>query len=491
LNVTLQQNNKNRQFILKSLGGTMNINNQKFKKTLLFSALLLELSLNSTQAITINTDGTTCTLADAITAANSDAATGGCVAGVGDDVLELTSNGTFILTNPLPVIRSNITINGNNSTISKDPNSASVSRILVVSGSSVAPNTSVLTLNNTTISKGFEGNNLGGGIVVRNGAALSLNHSMISENTGGALFFFGAADSTINNSIIDNNVGVDGADSYSGGVNIINGNLTINNSTISNNSSLSNSGVGGGIYVTNYGGNITVLFQLTNVFINNSTISGNFSKTKGGGIGHFFDNTYGGFAAGITVKNTTISGNSSTTSGGGISLDRHVTTTLTNLTLTGNNALITGGGIDMTMFIPSGSTLIINQSLISGNTASSGSEIYVSDGYFTVDNRNIFGTSNVSGIVGITPGATDIIPTVALVDILNPTLTLNPGGTTMTHDLVAGSPAIDSVLNVNCALLADQNGIIRPVDGDLDGNFDCDSGAVEYTGDLIFKDSFE
>ena len=44
------------------------------------------------QAATITVDGTTCTLADAITAANNDTATGGCSAGSGVDTLTLTAD---------------------------------------------------------------------------------------------------------------------------------------------------------------------------------------------------------------------------------------------------------------------------------------------------------------------------------------------------------------------------------------------------------------
>ncbi|MCA9981667.1 MAG: hypothetical protein KDD89_12560, partial [Anaerolineales bacterium] len=44
-------------------------------------ALALAGSPTPAHAATINVDGTTCTLADAITSANSDTATGGCTAG--------------------------------------------------------------------------------------------------------------------------------------------------------------------------------------------------------------------------------------------------------------------------------------------------------------------------------------------------------------------------------------------------------------------------
>ena len=50
-------------------------------------------------AATINVDGVTCTLADAITAANTDAATGGCTAGSGADIIDLQTNVTLTAVN--------------------------------------------------------------------------------------------------------------------------------------------------------------------------------------------------------------------------------------------------------------------------------------------------------------------------------------------------------------------------------------------------------
>ena len=63
-------------------------------------------------AATISVDGTSCTLSNAITAANNDAPTGGCAAGSGGDVIELPPGNTP-LTTALPGITSNIMILGN------------------------------------------------------------------------------------------------------------------------------------------------------------------------------------------------------------------------------------------------------------------------------------------------------------------------------------------------------------------------------------------
>ncbi|HEY53071.1 MAG TPA: hypothetical protein G4N94_06405, partial [Caldilineae bacterium] len=79
--------------------------------TLAGAALLLALSSGPIFASpnnTITVDGVNCTLADAITAANSDAATGGCDAGSGADILDITAD--IALTSVLPRIESDVTI---------------------------------------------------------------------------------------------------------------------------------------------------------------------------------------------------------------------------------------------------------------------------------------------------------------------------------------------------------------------------------------------
>ncbi len=53
------------------------------------------------------------------------------------------------------------------------------------------------------------------------------------------------------------------------------------------------------------------------------------------------------------------------------------------------------------------------------------------------------------------------------------------GGPTPTHTLSEFSPAIDQAANDVCPML-DQSGIERPIDGNGDGQADCDIGAVEY-----------
>src|SRR5262245_7156001 len=91
-------------------------------------ALWLALVQSPGLAATIPVEGA-CTLVDAITAANTDTATGGCVAGSEADTITLPTNSTQTLTavnnntygpTGLPVVSSTITIEGQGSTIARE-----------------------------------------------------------------------------------------------------------------------------------------------------------------------------------------------------------------------------------------------------------------------------------------------------------------------------------------------------------------------------------
>jgi uncharacterized repeat protein (TIGR02543 family) len=435
------------------------------------------LAMSATQAATITvnstaatTGGPNCTLRDAITAAISDTATGGCSAGSGLDTIELGSNQTYTLTavdnttdgdNGLPDVSTQMTINGNGSTIERDGGAPDF-RILHVSGGSS------LTLNNVTIQNGNTSDNGGGiyndeGVLTINNSTISgntsdydgggiynsygkttVNKSTISGNTsdsGGGIYHYEGA-ITVNNSTISGNT----SDSYGGGIYAGYGAITINNSTISGNTSDS---YGGGIY--NYASVLT---------INNSTISGNTSDSSGGGI----------YNSGVLeISNSTISSNTSTSSGGGIYNEG--TLTISNSTISGNTSTSSGGGIY------NSSATILKNTIVVNNTASSGTECY-NDDVLTANHYNLFGGDGTD----CNAGATDLNLTTlgkTTAEVFNTTLADN-GGATQTLALVAGSPAIDA--GDDCPT-TDQRGYNR-VNG-------CDIGAFEYNGlrPLVFPPS--
>jgi hypothetical protein len=149
-----------------------------------------------------------------------------------------------------------------------------------------------------------------------------------------------------------------------------------------------------------------------------------------------------------TIWNSTFSGNSADSLGGGF-VNSRGDVAIRSTSITGNSATRGGGisnGVD--------SSLTLEHSIISGNLATTGREVYqdtIGGSTFST-NFNLFGHSgitNAQAFAGFTPGASNItatsngtIPT-ALTNILDTTLADN-GGPTLTHALVAGSPAIDA-----------------------------------------------
>jgi len=86
---------------------------------------------------------------------------------------------------------------------------------------------------------------------------------------------------------------------------------------------------------------------------------------------------------------------------------------------------------------------------------------------------------------------------VGLGDLENTDPLLGPlqdnGGSTRTHDLMPGSPAIDAGPSTCAPIWIDQRGRSRPEDGDLSGTAECDIGSVEFGADdpTLFADGFE
>ncbi len=204
------------------------------------AALLLALSGSPTGAVptrVITVDGTVCTLADAITAANTDTATGGCPAGGATDTIELQVDVT--LSSALPGgIGSGVTLNGNGHSIRSTQGEAF--HVLYVGGEETAP----ATVNQATISGGKWG-------VIASGFT-TLNGCIVNDNVGGGIYGVGFG-VVVNNSTITGN----GVTTKGSGIEIYySGKMVVNNSTISGN--------GGGIV----GPGLTV---------RNSTISGNSS----------------------------------------------------------------------------------------------------------------------------------------------------------------------------------------------------------------------
>jgi len=168
---------------------------------------MLALGQQPVQAVTI-TVSATCTLVNALLAANTDTATGGCLAGSGADTIVLPAASTQTLTavhndtygpTGLPVISSVITIAGQGSTIARD-SGAPEFRIVAVNS------TGALTLQETTVSGGRLAGHGGG--VVNYGGTVTLTNSTLSGNSaqfggGGMYNSFGTC--TVTHSILSGN----------------------------------------------------------------------------------------------------------------------------------------------------------------------------------------------------------------------------------------------------------------------------------------------
>lgn len=344
---------------------------RKVAPSLAGAALLFALGQGQAIAATINVGGG-CSLVDAITAANADSATGGCTAGNGADTIVLPASSIHTLTSVnnsthgssgLPVISSEIVIEGNGSTITRD-GGAPAFRLLTVSA------TGDLTLRDTTVSGGFAPTtffpNVGEGGGLWNKGQLTLEDCTVTGNLaddlGGGVFSGSASTVTVTNSTVsDNSAGGSGGGVFSGSVST----AILTDSTITGNATGSN-GSGGGVY--------SAAFTLT---LTNSTVSDNAADAKGGGVYSRGDS--------LTLTNSTISNNAAD-GGGGMSIFTD-TATLVNNTITGNSARYgNGGGI-----YSISDNLTVTNSTVSGN--SSGDK---GGGMFTVDSLTLT-DSMVSG----------------------------------------------------------------------------------------------
>ena len=281
------------------------------------------------------------------------------------------------------------------------------------------------TLEGLTITNGYT--NFGfvsGGGIYSDRANVTINRCVVTDNSfrnqggfsGGGVGNYadhtGNASVTINDSVVSNNNVKDGVTANIGG-GILNfalqgtAMLTVNNSTISGNQAFQ----GGAIF--NNGG---VSGSVAVVTINNCAFSGNIADQNAGGIVNLGDE--GGVAT-VTVRNSTFAGNFACSTcnfyGGAIFND-------------GNGQ-------------PGGATAEIGNTIFKGDIAIQRNVfnhggIVVSDGYNLTNDAGVLNSLNGSGgftVVG------DVINTDPLLGPLQ-----DNGGLTPSHELLLGSPAIDT-----------------------------------------------
>ena len=342
---------------------------------------------------------------------------------------------TILLTSAEIIIDKNITIDGTGAQVTVSGNNAHRS-FTINSGKTVNIKGLTFTGGNETADAGGAIKNLGG--------TLTMTSCNVYGNTAGIA---GGISSQGSLTLINCNIGGPLAGqpntatlNSGGGIQNVNGTLTVINSTIANNAATT--GGGGGIS-NEINGVVNIV---------NSTISGNTAIQSGGGINS---------GAAVTIINSTISGNKSNLNGGGINtVDPAASLTLINVTITDNRADFennsTGAGGGIATF---NTTTTLHNTIVAGNFRSASTRDDVDGTVTGASSFNLIGDGN--GLVGITNGSNgnQIGTTGSPIDPLLGVLA-NNGGTTMTHALLAGSPAIEAGSNANL-----------PVDTfDLDGD---------------------
>ncbi len=287
---------------------------------------------------------------------------------------------------------------------------------------------------------------LNGGGAISNGENLSITGSTFTGNStasalsdGGAISNSGGALTITSSVITGNSTANRGGGIYHNSAVISGTSLSITDSTISNNTANSDNnttGDGGGLFLTGTGSG-----SISGSTISGNSVGGTSSAGDGGGID---------VSLPLTLTNSTISGNSSVRNGGGIYATGGSTATVTIESCTiVNNTAVTGGGVNR------GSTtnpVNLRNSIFANNTASTAPDVsgsVVSQGYNLIEN---------------TTGATITGDTATNITGVDPNLgpLVDNGGPTLTHALLAGSPAVDKGGTTD--LIIDQRGSIRTFD---------------------------
>jgi hypothetical protein len=329
----------------------------------------------------------------------------------------------------LPVIKGNVTVQGNGATITRSA-TASFRLFDVAAGGS-------LTLNGLTLSNGMADDGVNGGGAIYSHGTLNVTGVTFSGNQSPATT--GTSGGAINSSGTLNVTGSTfTANTAQEGGGIFNqaaaASATITNSTFTSNTAT----VYGGGALLNAAGSATVT---------GDTFSGN-SGPGGGAIDN--DTT-------LKIGNSTFTGNTAGTNGGG-GVQNFGTTTITQTTLSGNSSPFGANVLNYTGF-----SLTLVMSIVAGGQGgpNCGGEQPVTDGGYNIDTGSTCGFSASNHSMSNTQPQLDPLA--------------SNGGPTQTMALPAGSAAVDAIppATSGCTGSTDQRGTPRPQGAG------CDIGAYE------------
>jgi hypothetical protein len=288
----------------------------------------------------------------------------------------------------------------------------------------------------------ISGGNAVGVLEVLAGATVSIQDLTITNgrrfNTGNGGGVINAGVLSLTRVAVKNSSALSSFTAYGGGIYSF-GNLTLTDCTIAGNQATSG---GGGVF--QQGSSV----QLT---ITGSTISGNTAGQSGGGVYT---------VSPTSITNSTLSGNTAGDSGGLASFFG-TSISISSSTITRNTNTGSFGGTGVSV---SGTVVTIMNSIVADNVDNSGKADV--SGAFTSQGFNLIG--NAGSATGFTHPSDQVGPVAGLAG--GASLPLNPmlgplqdnGGTTKTHALLAGSPAIDK--GNAFGLTVDQRGGPRTVD---------------------------
>lgn len=381
------------------------------------------------------------------------------------DLTELTCSTITLTTGALVSDQIDVSIAGAGITISAAGNSSVIrhkgSGTLELSGVVIEhgrhANGDFVTLGGCVYTRG---DLLSFGMTVRNCTAESITPTF-EYVFGGGIYVQG--DATLFGAVIEDNSVVAGNqnDFTEGGGLYVNGYLRLIGSSVSGNTTVgaqNNASV-------NLGGGVVAHAA----YIRDSTISDNYAYMGGGAVLGF---VYGPFAQSV-ILNTTISNNAAHTGAGGL-VSEDPLLKIWNSTIAFNTAQAKGFGCGGVYAFGGEEYLSLRSSIIANNTiAGVEADLCETDATAQVVG---FGNLVVASNKPLPPGTLRADPLLAPLS--------DNGGSTLTHALLPGSPALDAGNNTRY-LEYDQRGVPRIIGGS------ADIGAFEKQPDLIFFDGFD